>query len=383
VSDTSGNLYGTTQIGGSAGYGIVFELSPPAAGQKTWSETILHSFQGGADGSAPNGGLVFDTAGNLYGTTSAGGSANAGTVFKLTPPASGQTAWSEAVLYAFQGGTDGLNPAAGLTLGRNGVLYGTTQSGGAYGDGSLFNGTVFELTPPKPKQTVWTETILHSFNASTADGGGIFASVALGKKGVLYGATIYGGSGTACIESGGVYYGCGTVFRLTPPAKGQTRWSESLLYSFGNSGGFNGVGVPLVADSFGDLYGEASNGGAARTGGLFKLSNPGSDHTPWAETDLADFPAGSSPAGGLALYRKNLFGASYSGGTGSCNGGCGYAFELDLTTDALTATTDFPNGSGGGESPSSGLIFDAKGNAYGTTSAGGQTGNGAVFEITK
>jgi hypothetical protein len=119
------------------------------------------------------------------------------------------------------------------------------------------------------------------------------------------------------------------------------------------------IGAPLVADSSDNLYGEASYGGPSNSGGPFKLSNPDTNHTPLAETDLADFSAGSSAIGGLTLIRKKLFGASQNGG------GSGYTFEFDFTTDALTTTGSFPNVSGGGENPSSGLIFDAKGNAYG------------------
>jgi len=124
IFDSSGALYGTTW-GGSA-----FKLTPPAAGQTQWTETVLYSFKGGADGDYPAAGLIFDTYGALYGTTAAGGSANLGTVFKLTPPAAGQTQWTEAVLYSFKGGRAGVGPQGGLIFDTHGALYGTTVRGG-------------------------------------------------------------------------------------------------------------------------------------------------------------------------------------------------------------------------------------------------------------
>ncbi|HLY56441.1 MAG TPA: choice-of-anchor tandem repeat GloVer-containing protein, partial [Stellaceae bacterium] len=147
VADANGNLYGTTSQGGSAacGCGTVVEVSPPTGGATAWTETVLYSFTGQADGARPLGGLVFDAAGNLYGTTSTGGQSSAapwGTVFELSPPTSGGTTWTETTLYAFTDGDDGADPGAELAIDAAGNLYGTTSQGGA-GNG----GTVFELTP--------------------------------------------------------------------------------------------------------------------------------------------------------------------------------------------------------------------------------------------
>jgi len=192
VLDASGNLYGTTFGGGpdgkSAGEGVVFELSPAAAG--TWTETVLHSFSG-PDGSHPTAGLVFDGEGNLYGTTSDGGpySYNAesgGVVFELSPAGGGK--WTKAVLHDFGAGTDGSYVISGLIVDAAGNLYGTTEYGGS--GGASKEGTAFELTPSEGG--VWTETVLHNFG-SGADGENPKAGLALDGAGNLYGETSYGG----------------------------------------------------------------------------------------------------------------------------------------------------------------------------------------------
>src|SRR5262249_22099891 len=146
-----------------SGCGGIFQLTPPAQGQTQWTETVIYNFKGDAvspfDGGQPFGGLIADANGAFYGTTVGGGTGDgAGTLFQLTPPTQGQTQWTETVLYNFQGLADGEAPSAQLLLGQQGVLYGTTQQGGQYG-----GGTVFQLTPPAQGQTQWTKTVLYSF----------------------------------------------------------------------------------------------------------------------------------------------------------------------------------------------------------------------------
>jgi uncharacterized repeat protein (TIGR03803 family) len=222
VEDSVGNLYGTTIAGGiltcnstspDIGCGTVFELSPDGSGG--WTETVLYSFTGNADGSEPYAGLVIDPAGNLYGTTSAGGdpnctplgSAGCGTVFKLTHGSSG---WTESVLYAFPGGSSGFQPNSTLVRDSAGNLYGITANGGntncKYNSQGWGCGAVYKVDPSG------NETVLHSFSGpdGTAPGGGLLLD---SKTNTLYGTATYGGNISGCSYPE-YYTGCGTVFKL-------------------------------------------------------------------------------------------------------------------------------------------------------------------------
>jgi uncharacterized repeat protein (TIGR03803 family) len=197
IFDGSGNLYGTTFYGGPTGGGTVFELTPKAGGG--WTEKILHSFGGKGDGSEPRAGLIFDGSGNLYGTTSSGGSDGYGAVFELTPKAGG--GWTEKLLHSFivNGKNDGNSPVSGLVLDSSGNLYGTTQYGGTY-----YVGTVFELTPKAGGG--WTEKIVHNFDSNNhKDGYSPVAGLIIDATGNLFGTTYSGGT-----------YGYGTVFGIKP-----------------------------------------------------------------------------------------------------------------------------------------------------------------------
>jgi len=207
-------LYGTTVNGGSSAFGTVFSLTPPAAPGGAWTEAVLHNFAGPpSDGYALQAGLVIGKGGVLYGTTWEGGTVPCldicGTVFSLTPPAAPGGAWTEAVLYSFTGGSDGDAPG-GVVIGNGGVLYGTTQFGGASNVG-----TVFSLTPPAAPGGAWTEAVLHSFTGSPNDGADP-EGVVIDVSGVLYGTTQSGGSSAF-----------GTVFSLTPPAAPGGMWTET------------------------------------------------------------------------------------------------------------------------------------------------------------
>ncbi|MFI5115931.1 MAG: choice-of-anchor tandem repeat GloVer-containing protein, partial [Terriglobales bacterium] len=241
IFDTAGNLYGTTSLGGAYGFGTVFELTPTAGG--TWTEKVLYSFKNdGTDGSNPKAGVIFDAAGNLYGTTSLGGAgvcqgAGCGTVFELTPAAGGT--WTEKVLHSFGGATDGVIPEAGLIFDAAGNLYGTTGYGGPYNWG-----TVFELTPAAGG--TWTENVLYSFQGG-ADGAGPAAGLVFDAAGNLYGTTEVGGAGV-CQGNG-----CGTVFELTPAAGGT--WTENVLYRFQSGADGANPYDALIFDAAGNLYG--------------------------------------------------------------------------------------------------------------------------------
>jgi uncharacterized repeat protein (TIGR03803 family) len=250
VFDSKGNLYGTTSGGGNmictGGCGVVFELSP--AGQGQWTETVLYTFQG-SDGEAPFGPVTFDSAGNLYGTTQFGGAHGSGTVFKLAP---GSQGWTNTVLHSFKSDTkDGYEPTYGVTFDSKGNLYGTTTFGGTEGEQGW--GTAFKLTLTEGGS--WKETILHTFDRAERGGGYVGSGLILDKAGNLYGTTLEGGW-LACPGSGGG--GCGVVFRLTPGANGT--WIEVVLHAFGVRDGSH-PGGGLALDSSGHLFGMTDQGG--------------------------------------------------------------------------------------------------------------------------
>ena len=192
VADKSGNLYVTASAGGgAAGCGTIVKLTPPMAGKKAWSAATIWSFTGGSDGCSPNA-LIIDKWGALYGTTSGGGSANCGcgSVFELEPLQTDGTAWAEKTLWDFQGGSDGNGPGGALTAGKGGALYGATYAGG-----SANQGVVFSVTPRRRNKTGWTEAVIWSFTGN-ADGGEPVGSLILDKAGVIYGTAYSGGNAT-------------------------------------------------------------------------------------------------------------------------------------------------------------------------------------------
>jgi uncharacterized repeat protein (TIGR03803 family) len=253
--DRTGALYGTTEEGG-LGYGTVFRLAPPQHGKAQWTETVLYRFTGGADGAMPEGGLSIDRNGILYGSNILGG-AGCGTVFELTPPAAGQTAWTYGVLHSFTGGqTDGCQPIATPMLTRSGTLYGTTYVGGSQNGGG--SGVVYQLSPPVSGQTSWTEAVLWHFGG-LRDGALPHGSVVVGPHGVLYGTTLEGGVNAK-----------GTLFRLVPPTKNHPEWKESAPTFHRNIGIFPWAG--LAVDPAGHLYGTTSLGGAHDGGTVFEIT---------------------------------------------------------------------------------------------------------------
>lgn len=356
LRDSADNLYGTGD-GGANGFGVVFELSP------THVETILYNFQGkmAGDGSFPVGGLVQDSAGNLYGTTSAGGTYDYGTVFKLTP------AGDETVLHSFAGPPDGAVPRGELLLDSAGNLYGTTTEGGTgcspnY-SGPPGCGIVFKVS------AAGVETVLHRFKNSP-DGAFPTAGLIKDAKGNLYGTTMGGGN----LVSGSAL---GTVFRVTPGG------TETVLYRFKGyqSDGGNPIST-LVWDASGNLYGTVSEGGPKGWGTIFKLSPLGK------ETTLYSFPGnstdGRSPEAGLVRDNAgNLYGTTLLGGRmAQCiNEGCGIAFKISAT-GAETVLHRFSETAKDGCSPTAALIRGPAGNLYGGTyNCGGPSFSGSLFKI--
>ncbi len=375
VTDASGNLYGTTSYGGrlggtcaNYGCGVVFELTPSAGGG--WQESVLYSFRGVPDGAYPSGNLVFDASGNLYGTTSRGGtgtscgSTGCGTVFELSPSSG---TWTETVLHNFKYDPDGALPA-GLTFDASGNLYGTTAGGGIN-----TRGAAYSLSPPKQHGGKWNEKVIYNFN-----GFGVIPNPGLvfDGQGSLYG-TYY------VLDLQFCDVGCGTVFKLKP-ARGQ--WTETDVYDFlgGGNGGQPPAGV--IRDSQGNLYGTGALGGN-NFGIVFELKPSGSQ---WKETMLHNFCSrnncadGSFPLAGLVMDGNGvLYGTTYWGGKGC--GNCGVVFKLNHTGNAWQETVlhDFEGGDSDGVNPQENLILDGQGNIYGTANTPYKEGAGIVFEITQ
>jgi uncharacterized repeat protein (TIGR03803 family) len=361
--DAKGNLYGGTSGGGDYNHGTIFQLTPGAQG---WTLTTLHSFDG-QDGGTPNGGLIFDAASNLYGTSPSGGTGyDGGNVFEMTPSSGG---WTFNVLYNFclqYHCPDGGNPSGGLIMDRAGNLYGGA-GGGTYGDG-----VVFELIPSESVSD-WNEQVLYDFIWKR--GAGPLSPPIFDAAGSLYGTTFSGGA-----------YGGGSVFRLKR-ASGSD-WNERVLYSFCSVGyPFCKDGVApyagVVIDGSGNLYGTTTHGGGSACGEttcgtIFKLTPTRSGG--WKHIVLYDFPSpanGSFPTGGVIIDKAgNLYGATVAGGIGGCSSGCGVAYKLTPGTNGEWKYTVLHRFNGGdGFQPLGGLILDGKGNLYGTAYS-------VVFEIT-
>lgn len=425
--DQSGNIYGTAEQGGATNRGLSFEFSPSSG--NTWTEKVLHNFTaGGSDGWQPSSALIFDSAGNLYSTTDNGGAAECnknggcGTVFELSPSTGGQ--WTEQILYTFgnadefdvqpqdilfdssgniygttfEGGgelccgsafkltfasghwtgtilytftgfnREGYYPNNDIVLGPAGQIYGTTQYGGPTG----LNGTVFELTP---NGSGFTQTTLYGF--PFADGTRPETGLVADASGNLYGTTLFGGGADV-----------GSVFKLSPSG------SESLLYSFsGKSDNGNDSVFPssLILDAAGNLYGAAEETGTRQYGSIFELS-PGA-HGTYSEKNLDNLSGViDHPLGNLIFDKSgNLYGTALDGGAN----GFGAAFELTPQANGTFKQTVIYSFGGypvDGAGPSAGLIFDAAGSLYGTTAHGGSSSNckgallkpvgcGTVFEL--
>jgi uncharacterized repeat protein (TIGR03803 family) len=387
IFDSAGNLYGASVSELSSGSncdgdacGYIFELMPTKSGP--WKEKTLYNFcslTNCADGAVPLTGLVFDSVGNLYGTTGYGGTSvpgcsglGCGTVFELTPGSGGN--WTEKVLYNFKGGTDGILPFSTPIFDKTGNLYGTTAGGGSSGFG-----TVFELIAGSGGK--WTEKLLHNFQNNGTDGNDPIGSIAFDKLGRLYGSTASGGkySGPDCENNDGNT--CGAIYLLTP--KNGT-WTESILHDFQDNG--TDAVIPLFGvtlDANGNVYGATEVGGADDVGTVFELT-----HGTWAEQILISFQAGNGidpppggcfPLGGVTLGKSGtLYGTTDDCGASYQLGGV--VFKLSPSGGAWTETVlwDFTNGGGGG---AEGLLtLDAAGDLYGL-SGGGASNDGFAFEV--
>ncbi len=297
VDPKTGAIYGTTYQGGADGYGVVFELTPPAVSGGAWTETVLHTFTGGNDGGDPDGQLIEDAQGNLYGAASEGGTGVVGVVFALSPPAGGQTAWTETVLYNFTGNSDGGEPLGDLVFGPGHALYGATA-----GYGSDNSGTIYALTRPTSPGGTWGFNLIHTF-AGGAAGEVPRAGMIYGRDGNLYGTT----AGFASSQ--------GSVFQLIPPTTKAGAFTYNVLYDFSGLG-FDGNGpwAPVSMDAHGNLYGTTLGVGLSSNGEIFKLAPPASPGGQWTETVPYYFNGGTDgqfPYSNVVILGKDLFGTTY------------------------------------------------------------------------
>jgi uncharacterized repeat protein (TIGR03803 family) len=364
IFDSAGNAYGTTVVGGLYSCGTVFELTPLSGGK--WQESVLYSFSCFGDGKNPYGGVTFDGAGNLYGTTVAGGSGGectgdgCGVVYKLAQSGGN---WSETVLYNFTGGDDGFGPGGGVVFDKAGNLYGTTPDGGSYSEG-----VVYQLSLNNGQ---WQQTVIHAFTAGSDGAVGSLGLLRLDAAGNLYGVTELGGD-----------YGAGVVYKLSPA--GGT-WTQTTLYAFQ---GLPDAGFPyggLIADAVGRLYGTTYFGGTNGLGAVFELGPGPNVLSGWKDSVLYSFLGGtdaSFPTSTLVFDAAgNLYGTSSTGGNPSCD--CGTIFKLARTGGGWSESVLHSFGSNGdGSYPYYGMTPDGMGNYFGTTAAGGVYGQGVVFEIT-
>jgi uncharacterized repeat protein (TIGR03803 family) len=376
--DSAGNVYGTTVWGGStncdSGCGVVFELSPATGGGYT--ETVIYTFLGSDDGNAPGNGVIFDAAGNLYGTTFGGGPHNGdGTVFELTPSGG---SWTKSILYTFPGGNKGGSPL-GLVFDASGNLYGNASYAGAHG-----YGVVYQLTPGSPS---WTEHIVHAFTGGN-DGAYAYGNLAIDSAGNIYGTAINGGA-----------HGHGLVFEFEPQSGGT--WKEVALHDFtGGADGANASGG-VTLDASGNVYGTTTLGGntslctslGGGCGVIFKLTQSSSG---WKESVIHTFTGGNDGATPQAQIifdsAGDIYGtAAFGGSVSTCpySVGCGTVYKLTPGTSgewSLSPLHRFTNRADGAE-PVGTPYLDASGNLFATASAGASTactptgGCGTIFEI--
>jgi uncharacterized repeat protein (TIGR03803 family) len=344
---SNGALYGTSG-GGANDFGAVFQLTPPETAGAPWAESLLWSASL-PDTYGPGGPMVLGPGGTLHSTTSGvkthkglhGYQITGAAIFVLIPPATPGGSWTEKTRYDFVGDpATGTNPRSGLTA-ADGALFGTFYLGGNSSCGTNGCGAVFEVQPPTTA-SAGSEATIYQFNGPPVDGAFPTAALTAGPGGVLYGITLYGGSGTVCITDT-VTRGCGTVFQLTPPTAPGGTWTETVLYSFTGIKGDGALpGANVILGQDGSLYGTTQYGGSATTGSpctsngasgcgtAFQLAPPAAPGGTWTETVLYSFTGesdGAIPQGPLLLSPSGvLYGTTSGGGTA----GAGTVFSLTL-----------------------------------------------------
>ena len=353
VFDSAGNAYGTA-INGGEGYGTIYELSPSQSG---WIATLLYSFDD-VGGSSPYAPLILDAAGNLYGTAIWGGNTSGacqgsgcGTVFELAKVSGG---WQYQVLYAFTGAADSAHPQAGLIFDKSGNLFGTTAGGTGEGTGSVFELSLSNGT--------WRKSTLYAF-AGGNDGATPLSALTPGADGTFYGTTAFGGP-----------QNLGTVYQLT---KTGSKWTETVLYSFSGPDGAQPVGGSLLL-RYEALYGTTNLGGKSNEGTVFSLSE---SNNSIVENVLYSFggTSGENPYGGLAADAAgNFYGTAAAGG--SMGDGVTFTLHNASGTWQETVLHNF-NGISDGSSPSGTPVIH-QGALFGITAGGGEWDSGVAWEIT-
>jgi uncharacterized repeat protein (TIGR03803 family) len=335
-------------------------LCAATSGEAAVKEKTLYAFTGGNDGSFPHGGVIADAKGNFYGVTTSGGADHNGVVFELSPPKRGETVWTQTTLYAFTGGKDGGSPQAALMMDSGGRLYGTASTGGANGEG-----VVFELTHHKG---IWKYHRLWTFTGGN-DGGAPSGALTMDGAGNLYGTTTQGGTGVV-----------GTVFELSPPATSGA-WTENVLYNFtGNSDGGEPMGNVLLGTD-GNIYGTTAGYGEFNYGVVYRLTAPQSGGD-WGFSVLHAFQGGSDgevPRDGLI---QDASGTLY-GATAGFDNSYGTVFQMNTDGSSYNVIYNVTGGQGfTGNGPWQTVSMGADGAIYGTTYADGQSAFGEVFQLT-
>jgi uncharacterized repeat protein (TIGR03803 family) len=358
VTDTAGNIYGTSVSGGTFGGGTVFQLAPSASG---WTHTVLYNFTGGADGGEPYKGVTLDAHGNLYGTAVTGGSGSCeggcGVVFKLTNSGG---VWTQSVIHSFTGGNDGSGPGAPVVFDTRGNLYGMTPTGGANGVG-----VVYQL---KPANGAWKLNVIHTFTGGADGLGGSAGRLIFDAAGNMYGTSTVGGVN-----------GKGTIFELT---HSQGTWTLTTLYAFKDTPDGALPYGGLIFDKAGNLYGTTYYAGANDFGTVYRLVHANGS---WNERVLYSFKGardGSSPISTLVSDAKgNLYGTTSDGGSG-CS--CGTIFRMSRAANGTwteTVAYRFPGSPGAGFAYN-GIVADSAGNLYGATVHGGASNDGTIYKFT-
>lgn len=353
-----GSVFGMAGAGGAAGFGQIFRISPPDPGQTGWTKTALYDFQGDADGGAPAGGLLIDTAGALYGSTSRVTTAGRGLIFRLTPPQGGAGAWTKENLAVFAGGD--ANALDSLTFDANGWLLLAARDGGATGVGAIYN----ILIPPYGI-TNKNKTLVEDFS------GGADVTPVFGPDGALYGVA-------KRQDYGNVPSPCSYAYKKIPPAAGESVWTGAVVGYFGGRPEPCRASGSLVFADKGELYGFTRDGGTYNSQGTLYRIKPGS-FSASALFNFSDSSMGSAPIGRPLLDTSGaVFGATIEGGAYNR----GLVFKLTPGASwTQTIIHDF-GAPGDGQTPAGDLIFDSFGAIYGATTYGGAGGKGAVFRIT-